>query len=96
MQQNLAQLSEHLGLNEKDFIDECHTVSELFAKTVDRDESDHTGLLELNKQLYMLVRARVNEEKAVNGISQTQAFYLIIALVYMLIVIFVRIICNLI
>ncbi len=85
MQQNLAQLSENLGLNEKEFIDECHRISDLFSNAA-ADKNDHTDLLLLNKQLHELIRARMNKEKAVNGISQKQAFNLIISLIYMLIV----------
>jgi len=94
MQKNLAQLSEYLELNEVGFIDECHRLSELFTKEFS-EEGNHTGLLELNKELHRVIRTRLKEEKAANGISRTQSFYLIISLAYMLIVILLKIITKL-
>lgn len=73
------------GVEWKDFIDEYHRISDSFSKATVY-KSNHTNLLLLNKQLHELLRARMNKEKAVNGISQKQAFNLIISLIYMLIV----------
>lgn len=86
LRNNLKQLEKHLNLNDQDFVEEVNRVNDLFLGAMQNRKTETNRLTELNDKLHGIIRRRVGDERDANGISQTQSFYLVIALSYMLIV----------
>jgi predicted AlkP superfamily pyrophosphatase or phosphodiesterase len=87
---NILQLNHLLNLN--DIENEFESINQLFISYLANEYSDDLELLEnlkkLNFKLEDLVRTRLNKEQDTNSIDNKQAFYLILAIISMLIVSF--------
>jgi predicted AlkP superfamily pyrophosphatase or phosphodiesterase len=87
---NILQLNHLLNLN--DIKNEFESINQLFISYLANKYSDDLELLEnlkkLNFKLEDLVRTRLNKEQDTNSIDNKQAFYLILAIISMLIVSF--------
>ena len=89
LNENLWQLNDLFKIvdSNKDMASDAKNLNEIFMKTLNADNVDFKKLKELNLKFEKSIRNRLSQEKDTNSINKTQAFLLLLAIVFMLTVI---------
>lgn len=89
LNQNFKQLNQLLDLNDKEIETDLKSLKELFVKYLSK-KNQNEYLNDLNLKFEKLIRERLEKEKDSNSINRKQAYYLTMAIVFMLLVRFTK------